>query len=64
MFFCGNGMFSFRSENYAETLLNNIFRLLPQEAFDEKIKKTLDYFSTQAPNILSGGALTTYRLLL
>ncbi|XP_026292154.1 E3 ubiquitin-protein ligase listerin [Frankliniella occidentalis] len=47
------------SENYAETLLNNIFRLLPQEAFDEKMKKSLDYFSTQAPNILSGARWTS-----
>ncbi|KAK3915910.1 E3 ubiquitin-protein ligase listerin [Frankliniella fusca] len=47
------------SENYAETLLNNIFRLLPQEAFDEKLKKTLDYFSTQSSNILSGARWTS-----
>lgn len=33
------------SENYAETFLNNVFRLLPQEAFNEKAKKPLDYYS-------------------
>ncbi|XP_034232705.1 E3 ubiquitin-protein ligase listerin [Thrips palmi] len=42
------------SENYVESLLNSVFRLLPQEAFDEKLKITLDCFTKQ-PNLSFGG---------
>ena len=46
--------FSSRPENCAETLLNNVFRLLPQEAFDVKLKKPIEYFSTK-PKLSFGG---------
>ncbi|KAJ1523436.1 hypothetical protein ONE63_001297 [Megalurothrips usitatus] len=47
------------SENYAETFLLNVFRLLPQQAFDENVKRTLEFFSKDKDTEILFGACWT-----